>query len=47
MYNVFMVDNCLLNPQNLLQHQLMVNGHLREAIGDVLDLLLLRNDLLI
>jgi hypothetical protein len=42
-----MIHYRLLNPHYLLQHELMVNGHLGVAIGEVLDLLLLRNNLLI
>jgi hypothetical protein len=42
-----MVQNRLLNPHQLLQHELMINRQLRVSIGKVLDLLLLRYDLLV
>lgn len=42
-----MVQNRLLNSHQFLQHELMINRQLRVSIRKVLDLLLLRYDLLV
>lgn len=45
--DILMVEDGLLHAHHLLQHELMVDGELSIAVGQVLDLLLLGHDLLV
>lgn len=47
MNDTLMIHDRLLHAQHLLHHELMIHGELCKAVGNVLDLLLLRNDLLV
>lgn len=47
MNDVLVVEDRLLHAHHLLQHELMIDGELSVAVGQVLDLLLLGHDLLV
>jgi hypothetical protein len=45
--DILMVQHSLLHPHDLLQHELMIHRELSIAIGEMLDLLLLGDNLLV
>ena len=47
MDDILVVEDSLLHTHHLLQHELMIDGELSIAVGQVLDLLLLSHDLLV
>ena len=47
MDDVLLIEDCFLHSHDLLQHDLVVDGHLSETVVQLLDLLLLRQNLLV